>query len=103
MIADSLQSKTNIVLLCIGTDKCIGDFLGPFIGTFLIGKDYLAEQINKNNLNAGNFRNYVHSPNGIKGISENEAKKIMNQVWPLCTISSSDPQSVYEYAIKRRL
>lgn len=30
----------NAVIVCIGTDKCIGDCLGPLIGTFLIEKNF---------------------------------------------------------------
>lgn len=26
---------TNTIIICIGTDKCIGDCLGPLVGTFL--------------------------------------------------------------------
>ena len=25
---------TNTIIICIGTDKCIGDCLGPLVGTF---------------------------------------------------------------------
>lgn len=32
-IKGSLQEET--VILCIGTDRCIGDALGPFVGTLL--------------------------------------------------------------------
>ncbi len=28
------------MIICIGTDKCIGDSLGPFVGTFLQDKSY---------------------------------------------------------------
>lgn len=27
--------KVNTIVICIGTDKCIGDCLGPLVGTFL--------------------------------------------------------------------
>lgn len=27
--------KPNTVIVCVGTDKCIGDCLGPMVGTFL--------------------------------------------------------------------
>ena len=27
--------KENTIIICIGTDKCIGDCLGPLVGTFL--------------------------------------------------------------------
>lgn len=36
-IANSLTKyiKNNTVIICIGTDKCIGDCLGPLVGTLL--------------------------------------------------------------------
>lgn len=30
----------NTVIICIGTDKCIGDSLGPMVGTFLKEKNF---------------------------------------------------------------
>ena len=30
----------NTIIVCIGTDKCIGDCLGPLIGTFLQEKNF---------------------------------------------------------------
>ncbi|WP_054977383.1 spore protease YyaC [Paenibacillus sp. A3] len=30
----------DIVFLCIGTDRCTGDSLGPFVGTYLTGLGY---------------------------------------------------------------
>ena len=30
----------NTLIICIGTDKCIGDCLGPLIGTMLIEKNF---------------------------------------------------------------
>ena len=30
----------NTVIVCIGTDKCIGDCLGPMVGTFLKEKNF---------------------------------------------------------------
>jgi putative sporulation protein YyaC len=37
-LAQFFNSKTIIV--CIGTDKCIGDCLGPLVGTFLSKADF---------------------------------------------------------------
>jgi putative sporulation protein YyaC len=37
-ISKILHDKTIIV--CIGTDKCIGDCLGPLVGTFLVKNDF---------------------------------------------------------------
>lgn len=31
----SKRLKNNTVIVCIGTDRCIGDALGPLVGTFL--------------------------------------------------------------------
>ncbi|MBS3995430.1 MAG: spore protease YyaC [Alkaliphilus sp.] len=33
VIRENIQEKT--VIICIGTDRCIGDALGPMVGTFL--------------------------------------------------------------------
>ena len=30
----------NTIIICIGTDRCIGDSLGPLIGTFLKEKQF---------------------------------------------------------------
>ncbi|SHH19879.1 spore protease YyaC [Tepidibacter thalassicus] len=32
--------KDNTVIICIGTDRCIGDSLGPLVGTMLKNSDY---------------------------------------------------------------
>ncbi|KMT22770.1 spore protease YyaC [Clostridium cylindrosporum] len=32
--------KENTIIVCIGTDKCIGDSVGPLVGTFLTKEDY---------------------------------------------------------------
>lgn len=32
--------KDNTIIICIGTDKCIGDCLGPLVGTFLIENNF---------------------------------------------------------------
>jgi hypothetical protein len=37
-LSQFFNSKTIIV--CIGTDKCIGDCLGPLVGTFLTKGDF---------------------------------------------------------------
>lgn len=41
-VAKSLKKylQKNTIIICIGTDKCIGDSLGPFVGTFLKEKNY---------------------------------------------------------------
>lgn len=37
LLSDSLVKFMNekMIIICIGTDKCIGDCLGPLVGTFL--------------------------------------------------------------------
>ena len=30
----------DAIIVCIGTDKCIGDCLGPLVGTFLVEKNF---------------------------------------------------------------
>ena len=32
--------KENTIIVCIGTDKCIGDCLGPLVGSLLIENDF---------------------------------------------------------------
>ncbi len=49
-----LQKKT--IIMCIGTDKCIGDSLGPFVGTFLKDKNYPIEVF-------GTIENPIHALN----------------------------------------
>lgn len=41
-IADKIQEyiKENTVIICVGTDKCIGDCLGPLVGTLLIENNF---------------------------------------------------------------
>lgn len=45
-IKDFLVERTsfhNAIIVCIGTDKCIGDCLGPLVGTILKKKKYPLE------------------------------------------------------------
>lgn len=41
-IANSIKDyiKKDTVIVCIGTDKCIGDCLGPMVGTFLKERNF---------------------------------------------------------------
>ncbi|KPU44629.1 hypothetical protein OXPF_17120 [Oxobacter pfennigii] len=32
--------NTKTIIVCIGTDKCIGDCLGPLVGTLLLNKNF---------------------------------------------------------------
>lgn len=57
-IAKSLKRylQKNTIIMCIGTDKCIGDSLGPFVGTFLKDKNYPYEVF-------GTIENPIHALN----------------------------------------
>lgn len=57
----------DLVLLCIGTDKCIGDSLGPLVGEFL-EREKLSIPI------YGTLENPVHALNVKKVIHEIKAK-----------------------------
>ncbi|MGL4453899.1 MAG: spore protease YyaC [Sarcina sp.] len=40
-LADFLKDYiADSIIICIGTDKCIGDCLGPLVGTLLVEKNY---------------------------------------------------------------
>jgi len=70
----------------------------------MIGNEYVKEKLDKYNLKAVNFREYVHKDNNVVGISKKRAAHIINKIFPYCVISSSDtPKNVKKAAIKRRL
>lgn len=48
--------KPNTLIVCIGTDKCIGDCLGPLVGTLLLKNNYPYEVI-------GTLENPAHAVN----------------------------------------
>ncbi|MCL2320860.1 MAG: spore protease YyaC [Oscillospiraceae bacterium] len=54
--------QKNTIIICIGTDKCIGDSLGPFVGTFLKDKDYPFDVYGtiENPIHALNIRSTLH-------------------------------------------
>ncbi len=53
-------SNQQIIIVCIGTDRCTGDALGPFVGTYL----------SKLKLNHMNVYGTVHSPVHAKNLKE---------------------------------
>lgn len=58
ILRKELYNKNNKVFLCIGTNKCIGDSLGPRIG------EILNEKIYKNNIYViGNLRENINYSN----------------------------------------
>lgn len=66
----------NTVIICIGTDRCIGDCLGPFVGTFLKDKFFplpvygtISEPIHALNIDEKLFEiNRIHHNPHIVGI-----------------------------------
>lgn len=71
LLRKELSNKYTKVFLCVGTNKCIGDSLGPCVGEILSNKiksDYI--QIIgdlKNNVNSCNFNSVInHINNTIK-------------------------------------
>lgn len=60
-----ITSEKNIVIVCIGTDKCIGDCVAPIVGTILVESGY-------------SFPVYgtLHEPIHALNIKENLAKII---------------------------
>lgn len=67
-ISQFLQEKTLII--CIGTDKCIGDCLGPLVGTSLIKNDFPYPVI-------GTLENPAHAIN-LESILNNVKMKYPN-------------------------
>lgn len=53
--------KKNTIVVCIGTDRCIGDCLGPLVGTFLtsIGFKYPVYGTLKNPIHAINLNDQM--------------------------------------------
>lgn len=66
---DKLKSilDENTVIVCIGTDKCIGDSLGPNVGSIL-------EKSNLNNTIYGTIKNPIHGLNISEKIPEIKRK-----------------------------
>lgn len=60
---DSYPRYDDIIIVGIGTDKCIGDCLGPLVGTILIRRDFSFPVYGtlKRPLHALNLRNRVAS------------------------------------------
>ena len=53
----------NLVIICIGTDRCIGDSLGPLVGTMLKNSDYKYPVY-------GTLDNPIHALNIYESLSE---------------------------------
>ena len=59
-LKDILHSNRDIIFICIGTDRCTGDSLGPLIG-------YKLKNISKNKIHIyGSLETPVHSKNLIE-------------------------------------
>lgn len=70
ILRKELYNKNNKVFLCIGTNKCIGDSLGPRIG------EILNEKLYKNNIYViGNLRENINYSNIF-----NTLNKIYNNI-----------------------
>ena len=70
ILRKELYNKNNKVFLCIGTNKCIGDSLGPKIGEILNEKLY-----NNNIYVIGNLRENINYSNIF-----NTLNKIYNNI-----------------------
>lgn len=63
-LKDILHSNRDIIFICIGTDRCTGDSLGPLIG-------YKLKNISKNKIHIyGSLETPVHSKNLIEIINK---------------------------------
>lgn len=70
---------------------------------YFIGEKDVMDKISSFGMKPVEFREYIHRPNGVPGISRDLASQIVSEIFPRCVVSSSDPDNVYMYAIKRRL
>jgi hypothetical protein len=69
---------------------------------FIAKQDVLAE-ISSFGITPVECREYIHRSAEGPGISAELATQIVFELFPQCVVSSSDPDNVYAYAIKRRL
>lgn len=68
--------KNDTIIICIGTDKCIGDCLGPLVGSFLIENNFplpvygtLESPIHALNIEEKlNYINKLHPNSNVIGI-----------------------------------
>lgn len=67
----------NTLIVCIGTDRCIGDCLGPLVGTFLENSSFPLPVY-------GTINNPIHALNIDSKLSE------INALHPNCTIIGVD-------------
>ena len=64
-LTKELNGKSNIIFLCIGTDRVIGDCIGPVTGSLLesrFGKEYVYGNLD-NNLTFENINNVIEEIN----------------------------------------
>lgn len=57
----------NLIVICIGTDRCIGDSLGPLVGTMLKNSNYKYPVY-------GTLDNPIHALNIYEALSEIKSK-----------------------------
>jgi len=69
----------------------------------MLGSEYVAQKLEESGLINVSFREWVHRSNGVGGVSLEEAQSALDALMPDCVISSSDPENVYQAAIKRRI
>lgn len=67
----------NTIIVCIGTDKCVGDCLGPLVGTFLLEKNFPLPVY-------GTLENPIHALNLDKKLKE------INKLHPSASIIGID-------------
>lgn len=69
----------------------------------MLGNEYVAQKMQEAGLKSVPFREWVHRPNGVGGVSREEAQSALDRLMPLCVVSSSDPENVYLTALERRI
>lgn len=63
-LKDIIDSKRDIIFICIGTDRCTGDSLGPLVG-------YKLKNISKNKIHIyGSLESPIHSKNLVEIINK---------------------------------
>lgn len=54
------KEKKEVIFLCIGTDKIIGDSFGPIVGHYLTQKKYTVYGTLENTVNGTNLNKYIN-------------------------------------------
>lgn len=69
LLSENLSEKLedNTVIVCIGTDRCIGDTLGPLVGTFLAKSNFKYPFYGtlKNPIHAVNLKEEIRKINNL--------------------------------------